>query len=78
MEKNFIDRDYELDPNTNTNTEIGQTDTCGNDIKYLRNICIVITITMVLIIGILVYIIGELRKNGRFLWMKLNDDIGKY
>lgn len=52
--------------------------TCENDIIFLRNICIAVAIIMVIIIGVLVYIIGELRKNGRFLWLTLNEDIGKY
>ena len=81
MKEGFIDRDYQTDSNNkvDTNTEIDQkfTNTCTQDVKFLRNVCIGVTITMVIIIGILVYIIGELRKNGRFLWMTLSDDIGK-
>jgi hypothetical protein len=52
--------------------------TCENDIVYLRNICIGVAFIMIIIIAILVYIIRELRKNGRFLWLTLNEDIGKY
>mgnify|MGYP000938466830 CR=1 FL=1 len=86
MNKGFIDRDdYENDyngNNYNNNTQISiddrYTNTCENDILFLRNVCIAVTITMIIIIAILIYIIGELRKTGRFLWLSLNEDIGKY
>ena len=51
--------------------------TCSNDIRFLRNICLAVTITMICIISILVYIISELRKSGRFMWISLGEDIGK-
>jgi hypothetical protein len=81
MRKDFIYDNYDNDNNYNNKLPVNNdknTYTCENDIVFLRNICIAVAFIMIIIIAILVYIIRELRKNGRFLWLTLNEDIGKF
>lgn len=52
--------------------------TCDNDnaIKFYRFMCIVASVTVIVIIFLFAYAVRKLRREGKFLWISLNDDIG--
>lgn len=79
MSKGLIenqDDDQNVDNNNNNLVPNDANKTnCSDEISFLRNVCIAVTIIMIIIIGVLMYIISELRRNGKFLWISLNDDL---
>jgi len=53
--------------------------TCDNynTIRYYRLLCIITLIVIVFLILLFAYAVRKLRRDGKFLWISLNDDIGK-
>jgi hypothetical protein len=49
--------------------------TCDREIRYLRTVCILTTILIVIIVVLFFYAIRKLRREGKFLWISLNEDI---
>jgi len=53
--------------------------TCDNNnaIKFYRMMCIIASIAVFAVIILFAYVIRKLRREGKFLWISLNEDIGK-
>ena len=54
--------------------------TCDNNnaIRFYRMACIIASVAVCLIILLFAYAIRKLRREGKFLWISLNEDIGNY
>lgn len=52
--------------------------TCENDIKFYRFLCFLASAVILFLIVFFAYSIRKLRREGKFFWINLNEDIGKY
>lgn len=62
--------------NTNNVKTINTTCDNNNAIKFYRMLCIFASIVVFVVIVLFAYAVRKLRREGKFLWISLNDDIG--
>lgn len=48
-----------------------------NTIRFYKLLCIITFVALFILILLSAYAVRKLRRDGRFLWISLNDDIGK-
>jgi len=67
---------FNNDKNNNYIKNINTTCDNSNAIKFYRMMCILATFIVLIIIAMFAYAVRKLRRDGKFLWISLNEDIG--